>query len=178
MSKNIVIIGGSTGIGKAIVEKAAQNAENNICAFSRQKELMSKNFKSLNNVSVHHLDLEHFSGPKFVTDIEKLGPIDILIMLLIETIIVLIGVVVTLAHRHSKNPYKIIEKLSQVSIKDYTVFILFAIYGMITSLVGLEFLKHHDVSQIRISDFIISIPIICEQFLLFTLHLNFIISFK
>lgn len=84
---------------------------------------------------------------------------DILIMLLIETIIVLIGVVVTLAHRHSKNPYKIIEKLSQVSIKDYTVFILFAIYGMITSLVGLEFLKHHDVSQIRISDFIISIPI-------------------
>ena len=79
MSKNIVVIGGSTGIGKAIVEKAAQNAENNIFAFSRQKELMSKNFKSLNNVSVHHLDLEHFSGPKFVTDIEKLGPIDILI---------------------------------------------------------------------------------------------------
>jgi len=79
MSKNIVVIGGSTGIGKAIVEKAAQNAENNIFAFSRQKELMSKNFKSLNNVSVHHLDLEHFSGPKFVSDVEKIGPIDILI---------------------------------------------------------------------------------------------------
>tara|TARA_Y100000389_G_scaffold189967_1_gene214315 strand:+ start:290 stop:748 length:459 start_codon:yes stop_codon:yes gene_type:complete len=84
---------------------------------------------------------------------------DTTIMLLVETIVVLSGVTTALVYKHYKNPYDIIKKLYKISVKDYIIFILFALYGMSASLIGLEFLKHHDVAQIRISDFIISIPI-------------------
>ena len=44
MNKTIVIIGGSSGIGKSFVEKAAQDSSNKIIAFARKDELMKKNF--------------------------------------------------------------------------------------------------------------------------------------
>ena len=79
MNKNIVIIGGSTGIGKAIVERAALDTGNKISVFSRQEELMASNFKSLDNVSVHFLDLEKIDANEFKENISTLNNIDILI---------------------------------------------------------------------------------------------------
>ena len=84
---------------------------------------------------------------------------DTMILLLIETIVVLCGATITLAYKHYKNPQDIIKNLNKISVKDYIVFVLFALYGMFASFIGLEFLKYHDVAKIRISDFIISIPI-------------------
>ena len=60
MNKTIIIIGGSTGIGKALVEEAAKEPSNKIFAFARKDKLMRDNFQALNNVSTHHLDLEFF----------------------------------------------------------------------------------------------------------------------
>jgi short-subunit dehydrogenase len=60
MNKSIVIIGGSTGIGKSLVEQASKEPSNRVFAFARKSKLMRDNFKSLENVSTHHLDLEFF----------------------------------------------------------------------------------------------------------------------
>ena len=79
MNKTIIIIGGSTGIGKALVEEAAKEASNKIFAFARKDKLMRDNFRALNNVSTHHLDLEFFDEKKISDIIANIGPIDILI---------------------------------------------------------------------------------------------------
>jgi short-subunit dehydrogenase len=79
MNKNIVIIGGSTGIGRAIVERAALDSSNKIMVFSRQEELMTSNYKSLENVTAHFLDLEKINVSQFTENISKLNNIDILI---------------------------------------------------------------------------------------------------
>lgn len=79
MNKTIIIIGGSTGIGKALVEEAAKEASNKIFAFARKDKLMRDNFRALNNVSTHHLDLEFFDEKKISDVIANIGPIDILI---------------------------------------------------------------------------------------------------
>ena len=79
MNKNIVIIGGSTGIGRAIVERAALDSSNKITVFSRQEELMTSNYKSLENVTAHFLDLEKINISQFTENISTLNNIDILI---------------------------------------------------------------------------------------------------
>ena len=79
MNKTIVIIGGSTGIGKSLVEKAAQDSSNKIIAFARRDELMKKNFSVLDNVITAHIDLEFFNEEKFSKSIANIGPIDVLI---------------------------------------------------------------------------------------------------
>ena len=79
MNKTIVIIGGSTGIGKSFVEKAAEDSSNKLIAFARKDELMKKNFSALKNVVTYHIDLEFFNKEKFSESIADIGPIDILI---------------------------------------------------------------------------------------------------
>ena len=79
MNKTIIIIGGSTGIGKALVEEAAKEPSNKVFAFARKDKLMKDNFYKLSNVSTHHLDLEFFDEKKISDVIAKIGPIDILI---------------------------------------------------------------------------------------------------
>ena len=79
MNKTIVIIGGSTGIGKSFVEKAAQDSSNKIIAFARRDELMKKNFSALDNVITAHIDLEFFNEEKFSKSMANIGPIDVLI---------------------------------------------------------------------------------------------------
>ena len=79
MNKTIIIIGGSTGIGKALVEEAAKEPSNKIVAFARKDDLMRENFKALDNVSTYHLDLEFFDEKKISDAIANIGEIDILI---------------------------------------------------------------------------------------------------
>jgi short-subunit dehydrogenase len=79
MNKSIVIIGGSTGIGKSLVEQASKEPSNRVFAFARKSKLMRDNFKSLENVSTHHLDLEFFDERKFSEAIANIGKIDVLI---------------------------------------------------------------------------------------------------
>tara|TARA_B100001287_G_scaffold133628_1_gene112503 strand:- start:5607 stop:6296 length:690 start_codon:yes stop_codon:yes gene_type:complete len=79
MNKTIIIIGGSTGIGKALVEEAAKEPSNKVFAFARKDKLMKDNFYKLSNVSTHHLDLEFFDEKKISDVITKIGPIDVLI---------------------------------------------------------------------------------------------------
>lgn len=84
---------------------------------------------------------------------------DVMIMLLIETIIVFFCVALYLAYEHKLKPMLILHKLKKISFNDYIIFTFFAIYGVFASFIGLKFLKYHDVSKMRISDFIITIPI-------------------
>ena len=84
---------------------------------------------------------------------------DIAIVMFIETIVIFIGITLLLTHTHLKNPQVIVDKLSKVSGADYMALIAFAIYGFCLTFFGLKFLAHHDVSKVRISEFIISIPI-------------------
>lgn len=79
MNKTIVIIGGSRGIGKSLVEFAANEPTNKIYAFARKDKLMRDNFKSLENVSTYHLDLEFFDRNEFFEALAHIESIDILI---------------------------------------------------------------------------------------------------
>ena len=79
MNKTIIIIGGSTGIGKALVEEAAKEPSNKIFAFARKDDLMRDNFQVLTNVSTYHLDLEFFDEKKISEIIANIRSIDILI---------------------------------------------------------------------------------------------------
>lgn len=56
MSKNIVILGASQGIGAALVEVFAKNPSNKVIALARQVELMKDLFKQ-ENVFAYKLDL-------------------------------------------------------------------------------------------------------------------------
>ena len=84
---------------------------------------------------------------------------DIVIVIFIVTIVVFIGITGLLTHTHQKNPHVIADKLLKVSGTDYMVLIAFAIYGFCLTFFGLQFSKHHDVSKVRISEYIISVPI-------------------
>jgi len=79
MNKTIIIIGGSTGIGKALVEEAAKEPSNKVFAFARKDDLMRENFQALDNVSTYHLNLESFDKKKISEVLAHIGPIDILI---------------------------------------------------------------------------------------------------
>jgi|TARA_B110000305_G_scaffold97750_1_gene110247 short-subunit dehydrogenase len=79
MSKTIVVIGASTGIGKAIVQEAAKNPENEIFAFARQQAVMQSNFKELRNVTTSFLDLEQWDQNLFLEALKNISHIDVLI---------------------------------------------------------------------------------------------------
>ena len=57
MSKNIVVVGASRGIGKSIVTLLAEDSSNNIIALSRNLEKMESQFAEYENVRCYNLDL-------------------------------------------------------------------------------------------------------------------------
>lgn len=79
MSRKIVVIGASTGIGNALVHVAAKEKDYRIIAFARNTELMEESFRSLSNVTCHYLDLENINTDEFTSKLNQFGPIDILI---------------------------------------------------------------------------------------------------
>ena len=80
MSKNIIIVGASRGIGKAIVEKLAQDSNNVILALARNIKKMNHSFESLTNVTCIELDLDSDDiRKKCETAFSELETIDILI---------------------------------------------------------------------------------------------------
>jgi len=84
---------------------------------------------------------------------------NVVIMLLVEALVVLTCIVGYLAYKYNFTTDKIIKEISKISFTDYLIFISFAAYGVLTSILGLHFLKYHDVAKIRISDFILGIPV-------------------
>lgn len=79
MSRHIVVIGASTGIGNALVHVAAKENDCKISAFARNTELMEESFKSLSNVTSHYLDLENINPDEFTSKLNQSGPIDVLV---------------------------------------------------------------------------------------------------
>jgi len=84
---------------------------------------------------------------------------NIITMILIESIIISGSLTIYLGYKHKFTADKIIKEFGNFSFEDYLIFTTIAIYGIISSILGMHFLKYHDVAKIRISDFIISIPI-------------------
>jgi NAD(P)-dependent dehydrogenase (short-subunit alcohol dehydrogenase family) len=78
MNKTVVIIGGSTGIGKALVKKAAKEGCTVVC-FSRSIDQMNQSFAEYSNVDANYLDLESLEREVFESVLKKHGPIDLLI---------------------------------------------------------------------------------------------------
>ena len=80
MSKTIVVVGASRGIGKAIVEQLAANSSTNVVALSRNISSMKEQFGHLPNVSCHAVDL---ASPSIRVECEtifsSLQQIDVLI---------------------------------------------------------------------------------------------------
>lgn len=80
MSKTIVVVGASRGIGKSIVDQLAINPDHRILALSRNVEKMEESFATFSNVSVEKLDL---NGTAVRSECEQLfsglDQIDILI---------------------------------------------------------------------------------------------------
>ena len=58
MSKTIVVVGASRGIGKSIVNQLALNSEFTILALSRNIDRMKESFGKYSNVSCFGLDLD------------------------------------------------------------------------------------------------------------------------
>lgn len=80
MTKNILIIGASRGIGAELVAQLAENENHRILAFSRNLEAMEDKFGAFPNVSSFALDLNAVDvKATFATQIESLSHIDILI---------------------------------------------------------------------------------------------------
>lgn len=57
MTKTIVVVGASRGIGKAMVEQFAQNGNHHVIAISRNIDGMTSDFASFENVRCHAFDL-------------------------------------------------------------------------------------------------------------------------
>ena len=80
MSKNIVVVGASRGIGKAIVEQLAADSNNSIFALARNINKMNESFENLSNVKSIALDLDSNNVRKQCESIfSELESIDILI---------------------------------------------------------------------------------------------------
>ena len=79
MNKKIVIVGASTGIGNALVKKAAKAEGNRIVALSRKTELMNEQFEKYTNVRSHYLDLEKVNSIELENILADESPIDILV---------------------------------------------------------------------------------------------------
>lgn len=78
-NKTIVIVGASRGIGKALVEIFASNAENRVIALSRDLEKMEDIYYGYSNVITFPFDLLHNVHSEAKTIFEGIGNIDILI---------------------------------------------------------------------------------------------------
>lgn len=80
MSKTIVVVGASRGIGRAMVELFAQNTAYRVIALARNVEKMNEAFSKYENVTTFHLDL---AAANIRSECEKistsLDTIDILI---------------------------------------------------------------------------------------------------
>lgn len=80
MTKNIVIIGASRGIGAELVKILANNESHQVWAFSRNLEAMESNFSDFKNVHCLSLDLNDEDVKAiFSQQIEGINKIDILI---------------------------------------------------------------------------------------------------
>ncbi|MGB0915736.1 MAG: SDR family NAD(P)-dependent oxidoreductase [Crocinitomicaceae bacterium] len=80
MSKNIVVVGASRGIGKAIVEQLAADSSNSIFALARNINKMNDSFGNLSNVKSIALDLDSNDVRKQCETIfSELKSIDVLI---------------------------------------------------------------------------------------------------
>lgn len=84
---------------------------------------------------------------------------DVITLLFFETLCVLFCVSIYLAHKHKLSYSNIHKEIMKVTIADHMVLFGFAVYGVFASYIGLEFLKHHDITKIRLVDFIAGIPI-------------------
>jgi short-subunit dehydrogenase len=78
MSKHIVVIGASRGIGAALVKQFAENPEHKVYAFSRNIERMKTLFTE-ENVHCFQLDLESNIREQLDSVYDKLPLIDVLI---------------------------------------------------------------------------------------------------
>lgn len=79
MSKTIVIVGSSRGIGKALVDLFAKDESLNIYALSRDEEKMSKQFSAYSNVECRTYDLTNDCVKQLEHIFAKVDKIDILI---------------------------------------------------------------------------------------------------
>ena len=79
MTKTIVVIGASRGIGKAVVEQFASNSSYKVFALARNKERLISNFKEFPNVICSAFDLSSPIAGQLSEIFEETGNIDILI---------------------------------------------------------------------------------------------------
>lgn len=84
---------------------------------------------------------------------------NIIIMILIETMIILTCISFYLGYKHKLSTTKVLQEIQRFSFSDYLLFVSFAAYFIAASVIGMHFLKYHDVAKIRITNFIVSIPI-------------------
>ena len=84
---------------------------------------------------------------------------DVMVMLLIETLSVLVCISLYLAYHHGLSLSSLKKEIYKIDSYDYLLLLGFALYGIFASFIGLKFLEHHDVAKLRLSDFVISIPI-------------------
>ena len=78
MTKTIVIVGASRGIGKELVLKLACNSENQIYALSRNETAMA-DFDDLSNVTSCSFDLEGSVNDQLSEILEDLKQVDVLV---------------------------------------------------------------------------------------------------
>lgn len=79
MSKTVVVIGASRGIGKSIVELIAKNSNYKVFALARNKEQLISNFGSFTNVVCGSIDLTHSIAGQLSEIFEGIHKVDILI---------------------------------------------------------------------------------------------------
>lgn len=79
MTKTIVVVGASRGIGRSIVKLFAQNQDFKIFALSRNLEVMQEQFAEYKNVECHFFDLSKDVVSKAKSIFEQLTTIDILV---------------------------------------------------------------------------------------------------
>jgi short-subunit dehydrogenase len=79
MSKTVVVIGASRGIGKSIVEIIAKNSDYKVFALARNKEQLISNFGNITNVVCGSIDLTHSVAGQLSEIFEGIHKVDILI---------------------------------------------------------------------------------------------------
>jgi 3-oxoacyl-[acyl-carrier protein] reductase len=79
MSKTVVVIGASRGIGKSIVELIAKNSDYKVFALARNKEQLISNFGNFTNVVCGSIDLTHSVAGQLSEIFEGIHKVDILI---------------------------------------------------------------------------------------------------
>jgi NAD(P)-dependent dehydrogenase (short-subunit alcohol dehydrogenase family) len=79
MSKTIVVVGASRGIGQAVVELFAAKSDHKVFALARNKERLDSNFKRFPNVVCGAFDLSSSVAGQLAEIFEGIENIDILI---------------------------------------------------------------------------------------------------